>query len=62
MNRHRSIEEEKFLVTWTGFIEPRYSETYTFYISSDDKVRLWIDEKKILITGLPIRQVKIQVK
>jgi hypothetical protein len=32
-----------FSARWTGKIEPRYSETYTFYTQSDDGVRLWVN-------------------
>ncbi|HEY0073394.1 MAG TPA: PA14 domain-containing protein, partial [Abditibacteriaceae bacterium] len=35
-------------VRWTGKIEPRYSENYTFYAAADDGVRLWIDHKLII--------------
>ena len=34
--------------TFTGFIEPRYGEEYTFYATVDDGVRLWVDGKKVI--------------
>lgn len=39
---------DNFSVRWTGFIQPRYSGTYTFYINSDNGRRLWIDDKLII--------------
>ncbi len=35
-------------IQWTGSIEPLFSETYTFYTSSDDGVRLWINNQLII--------------
>jgi len=34
-----------FSVEWTGQIQPRYSETYTFSSLSSGGVRLWIDDE-----------------
>jgi len=31
-----------------GFISPRYSETYTFYVTSDDGVRVWFNGKLVV--------------
>lgn len=39
---------EHFGVRWTGFIEPRFSESYTFLIVVDDGAKLWIDGRQIL--------------
>jgi hypothetical protein len=39
----RKIYPSTFSVRWTGQIEPLYTETYTFYTSSDDGVRLWVN-------------------
>src|SRR5688572_5770337 len=41
------IPSEGFSVRWTGEILPRYSDTYTFYLTSDDGSRLWVDGKRI---------------
>ena len=43
-----SIGEETFSVRWTGEVEPLYSETYTFYTTSDDGVRLWVDSQLVV--------------
>ncbi|WP_052380680.1 PA14 domain-containing protein [Paenibacillus camerounensis] len=60
---HDSIGADNFSVRWTGTVKPQYSESYTFYINSDDGVRLWVDGKLIIdkwkvqaseLTSLPI--------
>jgi glucose/arabinose dehydrogenase len=37
-----------FSVRWTGQVQPRYSETYTFYTTSDDGVRLYINNQLVI--------------
>lgn len=36
------VEPDTFSARWTGWVIPRYTETYTFITTSDDGVRLWI--------------------
>ncbi len=36
-----------FSVRWSGLIEPRYSENYTFYVTADDGAMLWINERLV---------------
>ncbi|MHC4739603.1 MAG: PA14 domain-containing protein, partial [Planctomycetota bacterium] len=43
-----SIGADTFSVRWTGQVEPLYSETYTFYTTSDDGVRLWVDSQSLV--------------
>lgn len=31
-----------------GTVHPHYSETYTFYLTSDDGVRMWIDDELVI--------------
>ncbi|WP_179090246.1 sugar-binding domain-containing protein [Paenibacillus sp. FSL H8-0548] len=38
-------QENRVGIRWTGFIQPEFSEDYTFYITADNGFRLWIDEK-----------------
>jgi regulation of enolase protein 1 (concanavalin A-like superfamily) len=38
-------QENRVGIRWTGFIQPEYSENYTFYITGDNGFRLWIDNK-----------------
>jgi hypothetical protein len=42
------IGVDTFSVRWSGSIVPRFTETYTFYTTSDDGVRLWIDGKLVI--------------
>jgi hypothetical protein len=37
-----------YSAVWTGKIEPRFSEEYTFYTLSNDGVRLWIDGRVVI--------------
>ena len=43
-----SIDADTFSARWTGQIEPLFSETYNFYTTSDDGVRLWVDNQLII--------------
>src|SRR5688500_7277571 len=43
-----AIGPDTFSVRWTGKIIPHKSEAYTFYTSTDDGVRLWIDGKLVI--------------
>lgn len=43
-----SIGADTFSVRWTGQVVPLYSETYTFYTTSDDGVRLWVNGQQIV--------------
>ena len=42
------IQEEGFSIRWTGWITPRYSETYTFTTTSDDGIRLWVNNTLLI--------------
>jgi hypothetical protein len=43
-----SVPVDRFSASWTGTIIPKASETYTFYATSDDGVRIWLDGQLIL--------------
>jgi hypothetical protein len=43
-----SINTNGFSARWSGYVEPQYSETYTFSTNSDDGTRLWINGVQIL--------------
>ena len=40
-----AIPGRPFSVQWTGYVMPRYSETYTFYVQAGDATQLWIYEQ-----------------
>ncbi len=43
-----SIGVDTFSARWTGQVEAKYSETYNFYTTSDDGVRLWVNGQQII--------------
>jgi hypothetical protein len=42
------VPKDAFSVRWDGGLKPEFSEPYTFYIHSNDGVRLFIDNKKVI--------------
>ncbi|GEM84827.1 NPCBM/NEW2 domain-containing protein [Meiothermus hypogaeus] len=42
------IGPDTFSVRWTGQLEARFSETYTFITRTDDGVRLWVNNQLIV--------------
>ena len=38
-----SIANTAYSVRWTGQVQPRFSQNYTFYTTTDDGVRLWVN-------------------
>jgi len=42
------IDNNTFSVRWTGQVQPRYSEIYTFITQTDDGVRLWVNNQLII--------------
>ena len=43
-----SLSNGVYSVRWTGQIQPRYSEVYTFHLTTDNGRRLWIDNQLII--------------
>lgn len=43
-----TITGDNFSARWTSFIEPRYSEEYTFELFADSRGGLWIDNRLII--------------
>jgi len=37
------IGQTNFTARWTGCVQPQFNETYTFYATADDGVRLWVN-------------------
>ncbi len=42
------VSADTYSVRWTGQVQPRTSETYTFYTNSDDGVRLWVNGQLLI--------------
>lgn len=42
------ISQEHFTVRWTGAVQSILGGTYTFYATTDDGVRLWINDRLII--------------
>ncbi|HWN97206.1 MAG TPA: lamin tail domain-containing protein, partial [Methylomirabilota bacterium] len=42
------IGAEQFSVRWTGQVQPRFSEAYTFYTVTDDGGRLWVNNQLLV--------------
>lgn len=42
------VAPDTFSVSWTGYVVPLYSEDYTFSTSSDDGIRLTIDDQLLI--------------
>ncbi len=43
-----SIGQTNFIASWTGSVQPQYSETYTFTTVADDGVRLWVNGQLLI--------------
>ncbi|MEH1923666.1 PA14 domain-containing protein [Nostoc sp.] len=43
-----SVGADTFSVRWTGQVQAEYSETYNFYTTADDGVRLWVNGQQII--------------
>jgi hypothetical protein len=42
------VTADRFTARWTGSVQAAYSETYTFAVTSDDGVRLWVDNQLLI--------------
>ncbi len=43
-----AVPADGFSVRWTGKVRAEYSEDYTFITTTDDGVRLWVNEQKLI--------------
>ena len=43
-----SIGLTDYTVRWTGSVQPQFNEVYTFYTTTDDGVRLWVNGQLII--------------
>jgi alpha-L-fucosidase len=48
-----TIPTDNFAARWTGTIEPRFTETYTFSTLSDDTVQLWVNNQLVISNTTP---------
>ncbi|UCG55978.1 MAG: hypothetical protein JSU70_14030 [Phycisphaerales bacterium] len=45
-----TLQAGNFSVRWVGELEVAFSETYTFYVNTDDGARLWVND--VLVIGV----------
>ena len=43
-----SVSADHFTVRWTGAVKAQFTEPYTFYLTGDDGVRLWINGQRLV--------------
>jgi hypothetical protein len=43
-----AMSHNLFSARWTGKVTPQFSETYTFIVSADDGVRLWLNDQLVV--------------
>ena len=55
-----SVNVDAFSARWTGQIQAKYSDTYTFYVNSDNGRRLWINGQLIIDKWLPDYGIEYQ--
>ncbi len=44
----KGITEDDFTATWTGYVQPKFSEEYTFEAQADDGIRVWVDNQLVV--------------
>jgi hypothetical protein len=42
------VNNDSYSIQWTGFIQPRFTERYTFYLTSDNGRRLWVNDQLVI--------------
>jgi len=42
------VNADNFSTVWTGQVQPKFSEVYTFYVKSSEGVRLWVNGVRII--------------
>ena len=48
-----SMGTNDFAIRWTGFVDPAFTQTYTFYTVTDDGVRLWVNNQLVIDYWIP---------
>ena len=41
-------QQDNFSVRWTGQVQPKFTDTYTFTTVSDDGIRMWVNGQEII--------------
>jgi hypothetical protein len=47
------VRTDQFSVQWTGFVQPRTSGNYTFFVNSNDGVRLYVNNQLLIDRWAP---------
>lgn len=42
------VTTDKFSVRWTGYLQPLYGETYSFFINNDKRMSVWLNDTLLL--------------
>lgn len=50
---------DNFSVSWTGKVKPLYTEDYTFFTTTDDGVRLFVNDQEIISAFAPQASTRI---
>ena len=48
-----TIPNVNYTVRWVGMVQPLFNETYTFYTTTDDGVRLWVNGQLLIDHWVP---------
>ena len=43
-----TVGPNTYVVRWTGAVQPQFNDTYTFYTTSDDGARLWVNGQLLI--------------
>jgi len=43
-----SVAADTFSARWSGQVQPQYSQAYTFSVTADDGVRLWVNDQMLV--------------
>ncbi|MEO6882802.1 MAG: PA14 domain-containing protein [Bacteroidia bacterium] len=55
------VSGKKYSVRWTGFVQPLYSETYTFYTPADKNIFVWINDTLVIGSNTPKNKYKEKI-
>jgi hypothetical protein len=58
----RAVPTDSFSARWSGQLQAKFSETYTFHLVSDDGVRLWVNGQLLIDHWKPHAQTEDQAQ